>query len=790
MKRTVFAIVALIVIAPVGPSKGGHYVRDLRAADVNAADDATLVPIVLRVTDHPPVPRDLSQFWMAPDSRRPRTAAQANLATAVKFENEGNHAKALTLLTNPATRQDAALASYAEFYKGLALLRLGRAAEARSTFQALQAARPVGYLSEMAALREAECDETLGDLAAALAVYERLATITTLAPDEILMKIGKTAQALGDTQKAQKAFEHVYYDYPLSDLADDAAAEMPDASASTDTIRFKQDLARADRLFAARQYPAARASFERLRSASQGEDRTVVQLRLAEADYYLRKYRASADALKPFVESGTRPAEALYFFALAQHELKDNALYHTLMRRVVTEFPGTPWAEDALNSLALVDAHDDEDEAADRESLELFEQFPKGRYTERAAWRIGWRAYRRGQFAEAVRIFERAAFNFPRSDYRPAWLYWSGRAHEALNETDLAESRYSIEVIDYLNTYHGRLAAARLGGRIPDRASVVPARALTPVETSDELPSTLPPNAQIVRALLTAKMYDAAADELRYAQKIYGDSGAIQATFAWTYRQQGQAETGSPQLSLYRGSINAMKRAYPQYLTAGGERLPREILRVIYPVAYWDLIQKYSAENGLDPFIIAALMCQESTFVANIRSPAKAVGLMQLEPATARQYAKRLGITYSSSVLTTPELNIRIATAYLGDQLREFGSMYRVLAAYNAGDGRVRRWTLERPGLSQEEWIDDIPFFETQAYVRKLLANAEDYRRLYGTDAGVAPDDEIPSGAKTVEASDVDPTLTIKRKAASVKPAAPPSKPAPVRSKKKKRTAA
>jgi soluble lytic murein transglycosylase len=151
-------------------------------------------------------------------------------------------------------------------------------------------------------------------------------------------------------------------------------------------------------------------------------------------------------------------------------------------------------------------------------------------------------------------------------------------------------------------------------------------------------------------------------------------------------------------------------------------------------------------------------------------------------------YAKRLGLSYSSSLLTTPESNIRIATAYLGDQLREFGSMYRVLAAYNAGDGRVRRWTLERPGLSQEEWIDDIPFAETQAYVRKLLANAEDYRRLYGTNAGVAPDDEIPSATKAADASDVDPTLTIKKKAASSKPA--PSQQAPVRAKKKKRTAA
>src|SRR4029078_5782031 len=118
----------------------------------------------------------------APDTRRPRTAAQANLATAVKFENDGNHAKALNLLLTPATRQDGPLVAYAEFYKGLAQLHLGRVAAARTTFQPLQAAKPVGYLSEMAALREAECDEQLGDQAAALAVYERLSAIKTLAP--------------------------------------------------------------------------------------------------------------------------------------------------------------------------------------------------------------------------------------------------------------------------------------------------------------------------------------------------------------------------------------------------------------------------------------------------------------------------------------------------------------------------------------------------------------------------------------------------------------------------------
>jgi soluble lytic murein transglycosylase len=754
-------------------------------------DSAIPPAIVLRPTDHPRVPRELSQYWMVPDKDTVRTAAQANLATAVKFENEGNHSKALALLTNAATRQEGPLAAYVDFYKGLAELHLGRAADARSTFRALRARTPVGFLAEMAALREAECDEALGDQLAALAVYEDLAQTKTMAPDEILMKAGKAAQAAGDDARAQAAFEHVYFDYPLSDLADDAAAQLDGTPTTSNAMRWKQEIARAQRLFGARQYVPARATFEKLRASSQGEERTLMQLRIAESDYYLRRFRSAADALKGFVESGTRPAEALYYYALAQRELKSNDVFHTLMRRVVAEFPGSLWAEDALNSLALADAHDDQDAAADQESLELFEGFPKGRYTERAAWRIGWRAYRTGQFAEAVRIFERAAFNFPRSDFRPAWLYWSGRAHDALNEPELAEGRYSIAVIDYLNTYHGRLAIARLHGRVPDRAAIVAARAVTSPLEETGASVTLPPNGEVVRALLTAKMHDEAADELRYAQRIWGDSGPIEATFAWTLREQGQSETGSRQLSLYRGSINAMKRAYPQFYTAGGERMPREILRIIYPIAYWDLIQKYSAQNGVDPFVVAALMCQESTFVANIRSPAKAVGLMQLEAPTARALAKRLGLTYSSRLLTTPEPSIRMGTLYLADQLREFGSLHFVLAAYNAGEGRVRRWIQERPGMTQEEFIDDIPFYETQGYVRKLLANAEDYRRLYGGATGLAPEDQIPPVTRTADASDVDLSLNTKKKPAAPAAVKPEAKPRPAQSpaKKRKRTA-
>ena len=304
--------------------------------------------VVLRPTDHPRVPRELSQFWMVPDKGRVRTVAQANLAAAVKFENDGSHAKAFALLSTAATKQDRALAAYAEYYKGLALLRLDRAAEARATFRALRSTSAIGYLAEMAALREAECDEALGDQAGAIAVYEQLTLTRTLAPDDILMKLGRAAQMAGESDRARAAFERLYYEYPLSDFADEAEWQLSGTQTAPTSIKFKQDLGRAERLFAAKMYTPARSTFERLRELSDGEDRNLIRLRLAECDYFLRRYRASADALRPFVDTGTRTAEALYYYGLTQRELNNNALFRTLLRRVVTEFPGTVWAEHEL----------------------------------------------------------------------------------------------------------------------------------------------------------------------------------------------------------------------------------------------------------------------------------------------------------------------------------------------------------------------------------------------------------------------------------------------------------
>ena len=734
--------------------------------------------LVLKPTHHPRLPGDPSQLWLAPMATAgsgragvARTAALNAFVSGVKLEVDSNFGKALPIFTQPSVRQGT-LGHYAEYYQGLAELRLGRTTDGRQTFQALAAKHPVGYLAEAAALREAECDETLGDQTAAMQVYDRLAKTKTSAPEEVLMRLGRASRAAGNPEKATEAFSRLVYEFPFSDLAALAITELetlPIGPIATGTNRFTLELGRGERLFGAKRYAQARAVFEGLRHAARDDDREIVQLRLAECDYFLKRPRNARDGVKPYLDKGARQGEALFFYAVATRDLGGHDEYLRLVRRLVNEFATQSWAEEALNNLATHYILQSDDESAQRTLREMYERFPTGHYAERAAWKIGWWAYRNARYAETVRVFESAAANFTRSDYRPPWLYWSARAHGALKETSLAEARYTLVATDYLNSYYGRLASAHLDGRAPLRRLVAETRTdpqSPPAEASDQTSDfrlqtsdfpAPPPNEAIVRMLLGLELYDQGLDELRYAQKVWGDSPVIQATVGWIDYRRGDLRAG----------INVMKRAYPQYMAAGGEKLPTELLKVLFPIDYWPLIRRSAFEHQLDPFIVAALIAQESTFTADVKSAANAYGLMQLLPSTGRQYAKalRLPARFSLSMLTTADTNIRMGTAYFADLVKRFGGAHFALATYNAGPGRVAKWIAARPGIDRDEFIDDIPFPETQNYVKRVLGTAEDYRRLYGS-GSTADDNDAATAVAHAPAAVKKTPAPAKKKAA------------------------
>jgi len=678
----------------------------------------------LAPTLHPALPSNPSDLWLVPseNDRASRLATTFEpLSAGVKRFQDGDYAGALLLVSRPSLA-NTALADYAAYYTGLAQLRLGRSADARRTFDALIDRKAPGYVTIAAGLAAGEAAEAAGDIPAATRIYERLADQKAAASEEVLTRLGRAALAAGDRAKAARAYLRVYYEFPLTDAATAAGEQLTSLQDQFTRTTYKPDMGRAQLLFGAKRYDDARAAFASIRSDADGDDRELIDLRIAECDFYLRRYAAARDGLQPYLERASRKAEARFFHLSALRELGDRDQYIGQTAALVADFPDSSWSEEALNNLGTYYILQDQDDAAAEVFKELYARFPAGQRAERAAWKYGWDAYKKGNYGETIRVFESASLAFPRSDYRPSFLYWSGRAHAKAGHAQQADSRLRLVYTDYANSYYGRLAERQLA-----RTSDVAAREDIRL-VSHEQPPTLDvkpiPTEPVIRLLLANGLYDDALSELQYAQRAWGSSSRIDATIAWVYHQKGEL----------RRAISLMRRTYPQFLTAGGQQLPAEILQVIFPLAYWDSIRKYSAQRDLDPYVMAALIAQESTFDPQIKSVANAWGLMQIVPTTGRRLARAVGVRrFSTATLTNPEINIRLGTLYFSQLVSQFGGTYYALASYNAGDSRVVKWKAERPGLDEDEFIDDIPFPETQNYVKRILGTAEDYRRLYGT---------------------------------------------------------
>ena len=483
-------------------------------------------------------------------------------------------------------------------------------------------------------------------------------------------------------------------------------------------------MARAERFYSAKRWADAKSAFAAL-SPGNADQRELVALRLAASDYYLGNRRQAREALRPLLDSDARGAEARYISLLATKALGDRAGFVRQARELASDFPRSPWAEEALNGLATDYITADEDDEADGVFRELLRLFPRGRYAERAAWKVGWRSYRAGEFSDAAAIFESAAAAAPRADNRPAWLYWAGRARDRLDEPTTANARYRLVVADYQNSYYGRLSSKILVGARPGpsrrRASrPCPSPTVAPVVESDD----------IIRSLLTAQMYGEALREVQYAQRVWGDSPQLQATSAWIRHQQGLLAHGrravcgaarrhhhdAPGLSAVHGRRRG---------SAAGRRaahhLPARLLAAHHQVLR-DAQARSVSHRGADG---AGVDVHRRNPLARerLRADADHSG----HGPALRAQAGHLAV-FNTAMLRQPEINVRIGTQYFRDLIDRFGGAHFALASYNAGESRVDRWTEERPGIPQDEFIDDIPFPETQNYVKRILGTAEDYR--------------------------------------------------------------
>jgi soluble lytic murein transglycosylase len=146
---------------------------------------------------------------------------------------------------------------------------------------------------------------------------------------------------------------------------------------------------------------------------------------------------------------------------------------------------------------------------------------------------------------------------------------------------------------------------------------------------------------------------------------------------------------------------------------------------------YADLVARETFANGLSEGLIFGLMRAESGFSPAIKSPAGAIGLMQLMPATAKEVAREKG-NFDPQRLAVPEYNIKLGTRHFRDLLKDYnGEVIYSIAAYNAGAAAVDRWRKGSKGVEMDVFIESIPYQETRDYVKKVYASAATYRQLY-----------------------------------------------------------
>ncbi len=306
-------------------------------------------------------------------------------------------------------------------------------------------------------------------------------------------------------------------------------------------------------------------------------DADLARVRLARA-LVARGRAAEGRALLQKVPEGS-PHAAEAAFHLARDRARRTRAADAY-ESVADRFPGTPWGEEALLSLANHYQKDALDDAALPWWRRLVAEYPQGRYVERAAWRAGWADYRARRYAAAAQTLETTARLRPPSGSTAGFLYWSARARLG---TGPGRPRAAAARGDRaaLQARLPRRPGPR-GARPPRRRPHPTARRSSP-RRPRRSPSFRSPTRAARAQLLLIERLDEAARELRRLP----ESSRVQATLAWIDWRQGR----------YRPAITAMKRAYPEWVGEAGDRLPREVWQILFPLRY-DAELRRAAQRG------------------------------------------------------------------------------------------------------------------------------------------------------------------------------------------------
>jgi soluble lytic murein transglycosylase len=681
----------------------------------------TLAPLLLLATDAgrptivhrlqaPPGGKDIGYYINFPITEEQRTKGLADARRAVAL-NAGKQDEAALDAYRSAKQSLPNLGDWLTMFSAGILANKGDTAEVRQMLEDLDTVliRDWGWRTRVRSYRSA------ADPAGAIRLAETAAAEPGSARRraEAWRTIGEIRLEQGDTGSARTSFARSIDESPGSDIALDAArllAGLPNPSPA-EQLRIGRTYLRFGQTDA-----GTRALRAYLNSPSANADTSArVRLELGRAYFGADKYTEADRVLTPLARTAPAPiaAEALFLAGRSQYRSGRAAAGKQTFVAAAQRFPDHPVAARALFMLA--------DFAHDAQQLETANQYYRrtiaaGPGSEQAGisyMRLATSAFTRGDAAEAARILEEYRTAFPGGARNQQANYWAGRAYEQLGEKEKAAERWNEAKSRDPYTSYGVLAAKRLESQLFAELTPDP---VTPATSTDAVKAAL----LRLELLDSIGWSEAAAFEQQRIRRFFDTDTMALYALAEGLSTRGRALSGVA-LGRELGQAAAMSQ---------------RLLKILYPLPYQDLIIPEARRYGIDPFFMAALIRQESSFNPRATSVAGAMGLMQVMPSTGRQLARPLGIRgFTSAMLHQPDINVRIGAKHLADAIAEWkGRSDYVLAAYNAGSTRVARWRHFPESRDPELFMERIPFDETRDYVRVVQLNARIYGALYGSD--------------------------------------------------------
>lgn len=654
---------------------------------------------------------------------------RAALALGYGAYRGGHYAEAREWLRQASN--ETLLDEYVLYWSAESEQQLAHNSEALADWRQFMERHPRSILADSALESFATLAIQQNNVSAVLGAFQNARLIDT--NPRLLFLRGRARAVEGQSVAAVQDFQTVYYSYPLSGAAQDAGEQLAFLRGPLGTqfpaIAPQQQLSRANALFNAHRWREARLAYldaipvlgapqnelailrEARCSAEAGAGpAALTSLHLTDADVDAERlaaltelYRSrhdladmlsSADAASARAPNSAGAASALFTVGNYYWVQLDRARAAEYYDRAAKASPGTPDAAPA-------------------------------------AWRAAWSAFLL-KSPDAAQHFNDVTRQYPSSGFLSDALYWSGRLAERDGHPALARAYYLKVQERFAQSYFGMLGAERLRTLGTSPVDAVPLLdEIPPVAPAPSLDSPVPPQAD---------------DHVARARAL--ESIALD-TFALQEFRQAWTETGAPRLLLeaaraadlaehYGAAIITIRQLYPEIEDRRFDDVPREVWLAGYPLPYLPEINQAGTEMGIDPMLTAGLIRQESAFDASAHSGAGAIGLMQLEPKTARILCRKLRMTYSKARLTDPEYNLRLGSAYFAQLLSALGSREAALAAYNAGEDRVYAWRASVSSDDPAEFVESIPFSETRDYVQIVIRNAAIYRRLYASSQAIS----------------------------------------------------